>query len=247
MNNYISLDQAEPDVQRKFIAGVYFKMVFALAITAAVAYIISIFYGTSYVSQYFWTTPVWSHVHRFLKSYLYNILLVSAVIEFIVVFILSYNIKKLKLTSAMILFIFYSVLNGITLSSIFIYFKLGSIFKVFAITSLMFLGMSIYGSRTTSDLRAPGRYLVMGLIGLIIASLLNLFFRSSSLDWIICLIGVGIFVGLTAYDTQRILTVSQYANGTDDYKKIEVLGALELYLDFINLFLKLLRLFGKRK
>ncbi|MBQ0002313.1 MAG: Bax inhibitor-1/YccA family protein [Treponema sp.] len=247
MNNYISLEQAQPEIQRKFIAGVYFKMVFALAITAAVAYFISIFFGTENIPAVFYENNLYPNIRYFLFKNIHTIMLVSVVAELAVVFVLSFNISNLSTLTAHILFILYSILTGISFASIFITFEIKSIFKVFAVSSLMFLGMSIYGAKTDSDLRSAGRYLFMGLIGIIIASLLNFFFRSSTMDWIICLVGVGIFVGLTAYDTQKILMMSKYADGTETYKKVEILGALELYLDFINIFLKLIRLFGKRK
>ena len=101
--------------------------------------------------------------------------------------------------------------------------------------------------KTKSDLRSAGRYLFMALIGIIIASLVNVFLRSSGLDWLISIIAVVVFTGLTAYDTQKLMTISVYSDGSDSFKKIAVIGALQLYLDFINIFLSLLRLFGKRR
>ena len=111
----------------------------------------------------------------------------------------------------------------------------------------MFLGMTIYGATTKSDLTSAGRYLMMALIGLIIMSVFNIFMKSSRLDWILCLVGIGIFIGLTAYDTQKIMRMSTHADGSKNFKKLEIIGALELYLDFINIFIKMLTLFGKKK
>jgi len=110
----------------------------------------------------------------------------------------------------------------------------------------MFGGMSIYGMRTKSDLRSMGRYLYMALIGVIIASLVNFFLASSWLDVVISMVTVLVFTGLTAYDTQKLLSVANQADGSERFQKVAIIGALQLYLDFINIFLALLRLFGRR-
>ena len=122
-----------------------------------------------------------------------------------------------------------------------------SIVRIFVITALMFGAMSIYGATTRNNLQSAGKYLMMALVGLIIASLVNMFLHSSSFDWLISFITVGVFTGLTAYDSQKILQVAQYAQNNDTYRKVAVIGALELYLDFVNIFLSLLRLFGRRR
>lgn len=236
MSRFITVDQANPDIQRKFIAGVYLKMVFALAITAVVAFAIS-----NYVQINNETFNV------FFKTYFKPIVWGAIIGEIAVVLILKALISKLNSFWAHFFFILYSILNGISFSVYFLVFKIDSIYKVFAVTSLMFLAMSIYGAKTKSDLRSVGRYLTMALAGLVIAILLNFLFKSSIIDLIASIIAVGIFVGLTAYDTQRITRISQYADGTDGYKKISVIGALELYLDFINIYINLLYLFGKKK
>ena len=235
MNNLITLDKARPEVQRNFMAGVYFRMVLALAITAAVAYF------TAYKIQ------TDSSFQNFFVSNIKPIIWGSFIAELAVVFILSFYTRKISSFVAMLLFILYSAITGITFSSIFIIFEIDSIFKVFLISGLMFLGMSIYGIFTQADLRSAGRYLIMALIGLCAASLLNFLFKSSALDWIISLVGVGIFVGLTAYDTQKIMTIAIHDDGSEKFQKYAIIGALELYLDFINIFIKLLNLFGKRK
>ena len=111
----------------------------------------------------------------------------------------------------------------------------------------MFAGMSIYGAKTKQNLMSAGRYLMMALIGLVIASVVNLLLKSSVLEWIISLVSVGIFTGLTAYDTQKMFKIARNSDDSDIFKKASVMGALELYLDFINIFIKLLRLFGRRK
>lgn len=232
----ITLAQAQPEIQRRFIAGVYLRMMFALAITGAVAFGISQYVQLNYDA-----------FRNFFTVNFKQIIWTAIIGELAVVFILSGCISKLNSAGAFILFILYSVLNGVSFSVYFLVFDITSIYKIFLITSLMFLGMTIYGFTTQSDLRSAGRYLTMALIGVIVASLLNILFKSNKLDWILSIISVGIFVGLTAYDTQRILNVAQYADGTDGYKKVAVIGALELYLDFINIFINLLRLFGKRK
>jgi len=106
--------------------------------------------------------------------------------------------------------------------------------------------MSIYGTRTKNDLTSAGRYLMMAVFGLIIASIINMLFRSSGLDWLISIIAVVVFTGLTAYDTQKLIRIAQYNDGSENFQKVAIIGALQLYLDFINIFLHLLRLFGKR-
>ena len=111
----------------------------------------------------------------------------------------------------------------------------------------MFAGMSVYGAKTKSDLTSAGRYLFMGLIGIIVAGLVNMFLRSSALDWITSLVGVGLFIGITAYDTQRLSRISIHDDGSENFRKVSIIGALELYLDFINIFLKMLALFGKKR
>ena len=107
--------------------------------------------------------------------------------------------------------------------------------------------MSIYGSKTSQDLNSAGRYLTMTIIGLVIASVVNLIFKAPVLQWIISLVSVVVFIGLTVYDSQKMLKAAQLSAGSDTFKKAGIIGALELYLDFINIFLSLLNLFGKRK
>lgn len=164
-----------------------------------------------------------------------------------IVFALGNSIQSLSATAASFLFFVYSALNGLTLASIFLRYTQGSIASVFFITAGTFGAMTIYGYLTKADLSKWGNLLFMSLIGLIIASLVNLFVQSSALMWVLTYAGVLIFVGLTAYDTQRLKEIAHQLNDEGSIDKFAVLGALTLYLDFINLFLYLLRIFGKRR
>lgn len=161
---------------------------------------------------------------------------------------LSFLVKKISAFNAILAFIAYSIVTGLTLSVIFLVYTLASIIATFFITAVVFGIMSAYGYFTKRDLTTMGNLLLMALLGLIVASIANLFLFNEILDWIITYAGVVIFVGLTAYDTQKIKDGNIIGNaGTDEDKKEAIMGALTLYLDFINLFLKLLRIFGKRK
>lgn len=169
--------------------------------------------------------------------------------EFGLVLLLSARIRKLSFSTAFVMFLLYSILNGITMSVIFLVYTASSIQNVFLITGGMFGTMSLVGYFTKKDLSSMGKILYMALIGIIIASVVNIFAASSSLDWLISYIGVGVFVGLTAYDTQKIkkLLNTHGTEVSDDTKKIALMGSLMLYLDFVNMFIYLLRLFGGRK
>ncbi|MCQ2254948.1 MAG: Bax inhibitor-1/YccA family protein [Bacteroidaceae bacterium] len=167
--------------------------------------------------------------------------------EFGLVMWLSAGIRKMSLTTATLLFILYSVVNGVTMASIFIIYTMESIASTFFITAGTFGAMSIVGYKTSKDLSGMGRYLIMALIGLIIATIVNIFVGSTLMATIISYIGVLVFVGLTAYDTQKIKELFMNADEYNpDVQKYAVLGSLTLYLDFINLFLYLLRIFGRR-
>jgi len=156
-------------------------------------------------------------------------------------------INKLSLAMATLLFILYSVINGATLSVIFVAYSIGTISKVFFITAGTFAVMAFIGYVTKTDLSKMGKILFMALIGIIIATVVNIFVKSSGLDMILSYVGVLVFVGLTAYDTQKIKQMLwQAGNVSENSQKVALLGALSLYLDFINLFLYLLRLFGRR-
>lgn len=218
--------------QNKFLSRVYGWMTLALLISGVVAYAVA------------------NVESLFLLVYSKGIgFMVLAVAEIVLVWWLSASIRKISAFAATVAFVAYSVINGLTLSVIFVAYKITSIFMVFTISALMFAGMALYGSRTKSNLSSVGRYFMMALIGILIASVLNIFLRSGPLDWLISIVTVVLFTGLTAYDAQKMLRASESANGVseDVFQKASVIGALELYLDFINIFLSLLRLFGKNK
>jgi FtsH-binding integral membrane protein len=163
------------------------------------------------------------------------------------VFLLSFGINRLSAGTALMLFFVYAGLLGLSLGSIFLVYTGASITRVFFISAATFGAMSLWGYTTQRDLTGMGSFMFMGLIGIVIASLVNIFLKSSGLDWAISVIGVLVFVGLTAYDTQRIKEMySVQDDGTVAGRKA-VMGALSLYLDFINLFLMLLRIFGDRR
>ncbi len=161
---------------------------------------------------------------------------------------LSFGIQRMSAPMAQAVFWGYSALMGLSLSSIFMIYTGHSIARVFFITAGTFGAMSLYGYTTKRDLTGFGSFLVMGLWGLIIASLVNLFLHSSALDFALSVMGVGIFVGLTAYDTQRLKSL-YYSLGAygEAAVKVSIMGALTLYLDFVNMFLYLLRFFGDRR
>ena len=172
------------------------------------------------------------------------------IIELIMVLVFSAKLNSLSPTAAKVCFIAYSIVNGLTLSSIFFAYKIGSIYTTFFIAASMFGVAAIYGKVTKKNLSGIGTYLIMGLWGLIIAGIVNIFIQNSMLDFIVSAAGVLIFVGLTAYDVNKIKTLAISNSGIEDsgeMNKLVIWGALSLYLDFINLFLKLLRFFGKRK
>jgi FtsH-binding integral membrane protein len=167
--------------------------------------------------------------------------------EFALVIGVSAAINKLSLTTATLMFILYSVINGALLSYIFILYTASSISTVFFITAGTFATMAFIGYTTKTDLSSWGKILLMALIGLIIATVVNVFIKSTMFDMILSYVGVLIFVGLTAYDSQKIKQMLlQAPDAGESAQKVALLGALSLYLDFINLFLYLLRIFGKR-
>lgn len=169
--------------------------------------------------------------------------------EFGLVIAISSGIQRMKAGTATLMFLLYSALNGATLASIFIVYTRSSIFSTFVVCAAMFGACSIYGMVTKKDLTGIGNFMFMGLIGIVIASVVNLFLKSSGMTMIISYVGVIVFVGLTAYDTQKIKAMALAQPGDLDggtLRKGAILGALTLYLDFINLFLMLLRIMGNR-
>jgi uncharacterized protein len=160
---------------------------------------------------------------------------------------LSFGIERMSAGTATLLFWIYAAVMGLSLGGIFLVYTGASIARVFFITAATFGAMSLYGYTTRTDLSAFGSFLMMGLIGIVIASLVNIFLESSALQFAISIIGVIVFVGLTAYDTQRIKAIYLESDTAETAGKKAVLGALSLYLDFINLFMMLLQLFGSRR
>jgi FtsH-binding integral membrane protein len=217
--------EAFPVLMRK----VYVWMTLALVITGLTAYGVA-------------TTPAMRQI--FVSSGLFWVL---AIAELAIVFGVTAAINRISLTTATLLFTLYSVINGLLLSSIFLVYTATSIASVFFITAGTFGAMALVGYTTKTDLSSMGKILFMALIGLIIASVVNIFVGSKGLDLIISYVGVLIFVGLTAWDTQKIKNMLLEApDASESMQKIALLGALTLYLDFINLFIYLLRIFGKR-
>jgi FtsH-binding integral membrane protein len=170
--------------------------------------------------------------------------------QLVLVFVLAGAIWKLSAGAATAIFLGYAALNGFTLSLILLYYELGTVTTAFLSTAALFGAMTIVGLTTKADLTKLGTYLFMGLIGLLIALVINIFLRSSTFDLIISIFGVVLFTALTAYDTQKIQRMARdpriQAEGPALMQKLSILGALSLYLDFLNLFLYLLRLLGRR-
>jgi len=230
----ISAKQTQVQVRvNAFIRSVYNWMAIGLALTGFVAF-------------YVYNTPA-------LRDLIFgNMILFYGLIiaELALVFTISARVHKMQASTATALFVLYAVLNGATLSFIFLIYTHSSIASTFFVCAATFIACSIYGWTTKRDLTSMGGFMMMGLIGIIIATLVNLFIRSSAMHMIIGYIGVLIFIGLTAYDTQHLKTmaVSQPADiGAGAVRKGAILGALKLYLDFINLFLMLLRILGNRE
>ena len=207
---------------------VYFKMTLALIVTALTALWASTSYG--YVS--FLVTHTW-------------LIWVLVAAELGLVIAISGAINRLSNAAASGLFYLFAVVNGLMLCTIFLAYSPGVIAKTFFITAGTFGAMSVYAYFTSNDLSRIGSYLIMALFGLIIASVVNIFLHSSTLDWIVSIAGVFIFIGLTAWDTQQI-KLRAMSTAPEGVSKLATIGALTLYLDFINLFLYLLRIFGNR-
>jgi FtsH-binding integral membrane protein len=224
----IPISQARQEASTIFLAKVFNLMTMGLALTGIIAYVTA---NTGLAAAIIGTP-------------LFFVLILA---ELGLVFYLSARVEKIQASTASALFIGYSVMNGLTLSVIFLAYTGSSIASTFFITAGMFGAMAIYGLVTKRDLSGLGSFLFMGLIGIIIASIVNIFLQSSSVHWAISFLGVLIFTGLTAYDVQKIKRIGEegiLAQGEEVVRKGAVMGALALYLDFINLFLMLLRFFG---
>lgn len=156
--------------------------------------------------------------------------------------------NKVSPTVAKILFAAYSIVSGLTFSSIFITFEIGSIFLAFLSTAIMFVMLALYGNFTKQDLSSFGKIMLIGLLSILVVSIINIFIGSSTLDVIISIVSILIFLGLIAFDTQKLKRIyNYYSNDNNMLEKASIYGALDLYLDFVNIFLDLLNLFGKRK
>lgn len=166
--------------------------------------------------------------------------------ELALVFIFSLAIGKINAGTATVLFLLYALLNGATLASIFFVFDMSTISVAFISTAGMFGAMAVYGAMTKKNLSSWGSLLLMGLFGIIIATIINIFVGSTMVDMVISYIGIAVFLGLTAYDTQKIKAMVEISTSEQQTKKIMIVGALNLYLDFINIFLKVLRLLNRR-
>jgi len=227
--NSFSLEKAT-EKQATLIRKVYSWMTAALLITGGVAYRVS---SSEYLLSIIFSS----------KMSFYGLIIAQLAI----VWYLSARIKSLTLVTATILFALYSIMMGVTMSAIFLAFTQASIASTFLITAGTFGAMSLYGYTTKKDLTSWGGFLFMGVIGIIIASLVNMFLASSVFELIISYVGVLIFVGLTAYDTQKIKALLENQDNDEQGQKLALLGSLTLYLDFINLFMFLLRIMGSRK
>lgn len=235
-NNYLNEQGNTRVLSNSFVANVFLWMFGALALSALTAYI----FGTSenLISLLFTVTP-----QGRARMSLFGWIVTFA--PLIIVMTMSFRVNKMKASSMMALFVLYSVLMGVSLSFIFTAFTSSSIFKTFIITAGMFGIMALVGYTTNTDLTKFGSILLMALVGIIIATLVNFFMHSSSLDFIISIIGVIVFTGLTAYDVQTIKRIGMMGiNEGETMTKITIHAALNLYLDFLNIFLYLLRFFG---
>ena len=222
-------DAAQIDVGlRQYMLRVYNYMTGGVALTGVVAYLVA--NSPTMLNAIYGTPLQW--------------VVMLAPLGFVMV--LSFGVNRLSPMMAQVLFWAFAAVMGVSLSYIFLVYTHGSIARVFFISAGMFAAMSLYGYTTKRDLTGIGSFLIMGLIGIIIASIVNLFLGSNALGWAISIIGVLVFTGLTAYDTQRIKHQYDALDDASIATKKAVMGALSLYLDFINLFLMLLRLLGNR-
>jgi hypothetical protein len=224
-------DAAQIDVGlREYMLRVYNYMASGLALTGIVAY--SVANSQTAMQMIFGSGLFW--------------LVALSPLAFILV--LSFGINKMQASTAQIVFWVFSAVMGLSLASIFVVYTQTSIARVFFITAGTFAAMSLYGYTTKRDLTGFGSFLFMGLLGIVIASLVNAFFlESTALQFVISVIGVLVFVGLTAYDTQNIKLMYLESDGAETATKKAIMGAVKLYLDFINLFMMLLHLFGQRR
>ncbi|MEO6883400.1 MAG: Bax inhibitor-1/YccA family protein [Bacteroidia bacterium] len=221
-------------MSKTFLASVFSWMFFALVTTGVVAYLFG--HSASLLQMLITNTGMTP----------LGYIVMFAPIGFVL--LMSFGINKLSYPVLLLLFIAFSILMGMSLSFIFLAYTGASIASIFFVSAGMFGLMGIVGYTTSTDLTKFGSLMFMGLIGIIIASVVNIFMKSSGMDYLISFLAVLIFTGLTAYDVQKLKKIgSTVENGTDSAAKLAIFGALSLYLDFINLFLALLRIFGGRK
>lgn len=217
----------EISTKNSFLRKVFMQMFLGLLITGVVSW---------YVVQ-----------SRQLMAFVGNYMTFIIIAELVLVLGINFGINKISSGVAKLLFIAYSAMNGLVLSIVMLIYNPYSILYVLGVTSLIFVGMTIYGLRTKEDLSSYDGFFKGGLIALVIVSLLNLFLKISILGWFISVCAVVLFTALIAYDINRIVKIFQNNNlSEEDYNKFSTIGALMLYLDFVNLFLNLLRLFGKK-
>ena len=222
--------EAQVDIGlREYMLKVYNYMATGLGLTGLTAYFVSI--NQTLVNAIFGTPLYW----------------IVALAPLGFVFYLSARMHRISFSKAQVLFWLFSGVMGLSMASIFLIYTPVSIARVFFITAATFAGMSLYGYTTKKDLSGWGSFLFMGLIGIIIASIVNIFLKSPMLYYVISCIGVLVFVGLTAYDTQKIKEMYHASDHPEISGKKAIMGALKLYLDFINLFIMLLHLFGQRR
>jgi FtsH-binding integral membrane protein len=226
---------------RSYMLRVYNYMGIGLVVTGLVAYFT---YTASFIEQGGRIVGLTSLGSALLGSPLQWVVMIAP-LAFVLV--LSFGITKLSVPMTQLLFWVFAAVMGLSLASIFAVYTGGSIAKVFFISAATFGAMSLYGYTTKRDLTQIGSFLIMGLIGVVIASIVNIFLHSSGLSFAISIVGVLVFVGLTAWDTQKIKESYNVGFGAEVLAKGAIMGALSLYLDFINLFLMLLRLFGNQR
>ena len=227
---------------REYMLKVYNYMASGLALTGLVAYML--FQATAVTGP---TGDIVGLTNLGVSLYTGPMMWIVALAPLGVVMYMSFGIRNMSASRAQTMFWVFAFLMGLSLSTIFLTYTQASIARVFFITATTFGAMSIYGYTTKRDLTAMGSFLFMGLIGIIIASIVNIFMQSSMMYFVISVLGVLIFVGLTAYDTQKIKNMYMAYDSGEVSAKKAIMGALTLYLDFINLFIMLLRLFGQRR
>ena len=217
--------------ENALMKNVYLWMILGLAVTAGIAFFVS---TSEAALRFIFLNPI--------------VTIAIFIAQLVLVMVLSGRVERLSTGAAVGTFLGYSALTGVTLSSIFLAYTGTSIAVAFISALSVFVGGAVYGAVTKKDLRSWGGYLTMGLFGLIIASLLNMLFRSSGLDLIVSFVGVVLFTGLTAWDSQRVSDINrEYGQSmtNEELTKLGILGALSLYLDFLNIFLYLVRIVGR--